>query len=317
MQSTICTLYEGNYHYGVAVLVNSLYSKGFRGDFYIGYRGELPPWAKDTIPNTNLNWENAQSFKAADDLLVHFLPVETESHFTNYKPYFVKELIDSSIIKNEIYGIFYFDPDIVNLCEWRFYEEWITYGVAMVHEVVWNDMPHNHPKRKQWLQNAKPDHLKVLNPLNSYINAGFFGLSLKNLSFLDLWIKLIDYCESKGNFDKTKFAQSEHDYALLKVGDQDLFNLAAMCTECPLSEFGPDGMGFIGGGWLMAHATGSPKPWQVNFRKNWVSGKKVNNNYKRFWEQARGVISCYNVKEIKRKQNSIKLYSLLSRFYSK
>lgn len=317
MRSVICTLYEGHYHFGAAVLINSLYSKGFRGDFFIGYCGDLPRWAANAAINNDLNWENAHTYRAAKDLDVHFLPLLTEYHFTNYKPYFVKKLVEKCINKDLINGIFYFDPDIVNLCPWEFYEEWITNGVALIHEIVWNDMPHNHPKRYQWINKGKPTHIRVNHQLNSYINAGFFGVSFKDLQFIDLWIELIDYCENEGHFDKKKFAQSLYDYTLFKVGDQDLLNLTAMCSPCPLSEFGPDGMGFTGGSWLMVHATGSPKPWKVNFLKNWMSGKTVNNTYKRFWEEACGIIPCYTNSQVRKKIFSMKVYSLLSRFYSR
>ena len=40
----ICTLFEKDYHLGVAVLINSIVRGGFADSSWVGYRGELPPW---------------------------------------------------------------------------------------------------------------------------------------------------------------------------------------------------------------------------------------------------------------------------------
>ena len=47
MKCVIATLFERDYHFGAAVLVNSLCNSGFTGTIYAGFRGPLPLWAKD------------------------------------------------------------------------------------------------------------------------------------------------------------------------------------------------------------------------------------------------------------------------------
>src|SRR6187402_3459082 len=143
MTSSICTLYEGHYHHGVAALSNSLYNSGFRGSVYIGYRGKLPGWSKEAKENPLLNWEGGKSLTVAEGLDLHFLPVMTKYHLTNYKPDFMLQLWEGPA--KDVEGMFYFDPDIVIKCKFSFFEKWIKYGVALVHEISANDMTSNNP----------------------------------------------------------------------------------------------------------------------------------------------------------------------------
>jgi hypothetical protein len=38
MTAYVCTLFEGNYHIGLDVLLNSLFPNGFQGTLFAGYR---------------------------------------------------------------------------------------------------------------------------------------------------------------------------------------------------------------------------------------------------------------------------------------
>jgi hypothetical protein len=85
IKSFVCTLFEGHYHYGLAALTNSLYNNGFRGDIYAGYKGCLPTWASKSFINYNLIWNGASTLNVTEGLNIHFLPIDSNYHLTNYK----------------------------------------------------------------------------------------------------------------------------------------------------------------------------------------------------------------------------------------
>ena len=317
MSSVICTLFEGHFHYGVAALVNSHYQHGFKGDFFIGYRGELPFWATAATNNNSLNWPGTKTLIIAEELKLHFLPINTNAHFTNYKTHFILELWEKCIDDSLVTGILYFDPDIVNKCSWKYYEQWITYGVALVHEIVWNDMPPSHPKRHQWATVASGLGYQIKNKLNSQINAGFIGVASDKLGFIQMWNNLITHAVQNFKFDMTKLAQHPDNNNLFSAGDQDLLNLTAMCTNEDLSEFGPEGMDFISGGWPMSHATGSPKPWKKNFIMSALNGKPPTLADKAYWKNVNGPVNCYKPIKIKFKRFCIVGAAFIGRFYAR
>ena len=51
MTSVVCTLFEGNYEFGVASLINSLYVNGFKGSIFVGFKGDLPFWVNNLNEN--------------------------------------------------------------------------------------------------------------------------------------------------------------------------------------------------------------------------------------------------------------------------
>ena len=314
MEAVVCTLFEGHYHYGVAALTNSLFNNGFKGEIYAGYKGELPIWANNAVDNDTITFENAKSLYFSEGVTIHFLPMKADVHFTNYKPQFALDIFKNN---SHIQGLFYFDPDIVIKCNWRFFEKWITYGVAVVHEITNHDMAPNHPVRKEWEAISLAHGYTVTNQLHSYINAGFFGLLSNSKDFLTLYNEFISISENEFSADvlQLKFGLDRSEPFFAR--DQDALNIAAMCCQTPLSEYGPEGMDFVHGGRLMSHAIGSPKPWKKNFLSSMFRGKGPTLADRAFWNNSTGIISIYKDSHIKYKKLTMKVSSYLTRFYKR
>jgi hypothetical protein len=314
MNTAICTLYEGHYHHGLAALSNSLYNNGFRGAVYVGYRGELPAWAKAAQDNPLLNWKEGKTVSIAEGLDLHFLPVTTDYHLTNYKPDFMLQLWEGPAKNMD--GMFYFDPDIVIKCNFSFYEKWIQQGVALVHEITANDMTANNPIRGFWRSIIEENEEKVNHQITSYINAGFFGLMKEHIHFLNIFLKFQHLAKDRYKVNLQTFDMTNRSDPFF-ANDQDVMNIAAMCTDAPLSEMGPEGMDFIHGGFTMSHAIGGPKPWKKNFIKSFLSGNPPSLADKCFWNNVDTPINTFRSNTKKKKNLSIKVASFLGRFYRK
>lgn len=262
MRSAVFTLFEGHYHFGAAALINSLYRNKFRGEVYLGYRGELPPWARNAKP-LDVSWRDASHFILEESIDIRFLPVNSAVHFTNHKPRFILDVLDQLGVEPD--RMFYFDPDIVIKCGWNFFEDWAGHGVALVHESVYNDMPPTHPVRLKWRSIIDECGFQGNRDFSSYLNAGFFGVSSAAIEFLEKFDTFIRLAETKFGCDLSRMISDfgrSHPFNFI---DQDAFNMAAMACDSFVSEIGPDGMDFHHGGFVMSHATGAPKPWKKKF----------------------------------------------------
>ncbi len=314
-RSTICTLFEGNYHYGVAALVNSLYSNGYRGDVFVGYKGKLPLWINRSANSFNERWPDAKILHLTDDFRIHFLPLKTTWHLNNYKPDFMLDL--KSKFPELVNGLFYFDPDIVIKYEWSFFENWINHGVALVHEIVSTSMPPTHPIRNEWENVIKKNNRVVQQSLYSGINGGFCGVSKNDFQFLRIWSDVIHNAIQCYNVDPEKFAQPKHKY-LFHFIDQDALNIAAMCYERSISEMGPDAMDFVKSGWIaMSHAVGSPKPWDKNYFLSALDGFPPTRADKAYWLYVNGLIKLHSNTYIKFKRFCILCTAFIGRFYKR
>lgn len=315
MNSAVCTLFENHYHHGLVALVNSLSINGFQGSIYAGFKGSLPAWSSYAKENHSLNWEGAKTIDLNDGLRLHFLPVDTPYHLTNYKPQFMICLKEG--LAKDAPGIIYFDPDIVIKCSWQFFEKWISYGVALVQEISNDPMPSSHPIRLGWNETIEKCNRQTVRKLDHYFNGGFCGVSIANIEFVKLWISVLDAASAQFKLELTQFVNSNGRPSLFVSVDQDALNISAMCSECPISEIGPDGMDFMPGGWIMSHATGSPKPWKKSYIRSVLEGKIPTIADRVFWSNVRGPIKIYNLNYIRWKKFSIALAGFIGRFYTR
>ncbi|ANE49256.1 hypothetical protein [Flavisolibacter tropicus] len=314
MISAVCTLFEDHYHKGVVGLVNSLYKNGYRGDFYAGYKGRLPKWASQAKENLELNWQGAKTMHLGEDLHIHFLPIITNYHLSSYKPKFMISLLRG--VAKAADALAYFDPDIIALCRWGFYNKWMSYGVAMVHEVVKNDMPATHPCRMEWYEIIRLINKEPKRQIHSYINSGFCGVTRCNIEFLEVWSKIIEVAINEYNIKETAMMSFDKTSVFYFI-DQDAFNIAAMCADSPISEMGPEAMDFVGSGWTMSHAAGWPKPWKNKFIISSLRGIPPCRPHKYYWDNLKSPIKLHGSLYVMIKKAEISIASLISRFYKR
>ncbi len=305
-EGIVCTLFEGDYHFGLAALINSLVGNGFQGCIAAGYRGALPPWIGQLKP---LNGAAAgTSYEICPGARIDFIALDTPVHFTNLKPDFMRQLIRERGCKY----IYYFDPDIVVRCAWTFYVHWVRYGVALCEDVN-GSLPENHPLRYRWMELVSPSGLNNPQPLSRYYNGGFIGMPASCGSFLDLWQEVTRIAESVG-FDAKGFGTGDRTNPFFRA-DQDTLNISAMYTEHPLTTIGADGMDFVPGGGTMFHAIGPLKPWRKQMVVSALSGIPPSGSDKAFMANLTHPIRPYSGFGLAKKRLSCRVGAMIGRFY--
>src|SRR5260221_5270325 len=130
MICVFCTLFVRDYHYGVAVLVNSLCGAGFAGTVCAGFHGPLPPWAEGHAkPVGRGRWE----MEVTPKVRIVFLELDTEVHFADFKPEFLLQV--ESWAGSESDAVIYCDPDLVFQTDWHYIVDWLSCGVAVCDDV--------------------------------------------------------------------------------------------------------------------------------------------------------------------------------------
>jgi hypothetical protein len=301
----VCTLWEGDYHKGLAALVNSLATKGFRGTVWAGYRGTLPEWSGAADRSAE---RHVLSLPIGIEIV--FIRIDGELHLSHYKPIWCLRILNE--LDPQSSGVYYFDPDIFVLTRWSFFEEWLQFGIACCedHHLPMNP---NHPMARRWQNFAKSGGFEIKHPANATMNSGLVGVARESASFLDTWQAVIEH--GHRSFTLATELKSGERADLIHNIDQDAFNIASLVAEQPLSPTGIDGMAFDRGEWLTLHATGT-KPWRRRVIRDLIANGSVPDRAMRlYWQFADGPLHAETAGRVRLHRWLIPLTALLGRFY--
>ncbi|MCE0498753.1 MAG: hypothetical protein LV481_12480 [Methylacidiphilales bacterium] len=316
MNTTICTLFERHYHFGVAVLANSLCASGFKGMIYAGFRGPLPPWAENEVDLIESGkWE----MEISPEVRLVFLLLETPAHFTNYKPDFLLRIAEIAGTEND--ALVYCDPDIVITETWQYFEDWLTCGVALCEDIN-SPLPESHPRRIGWRRFFQPRGFTLRPRGASYANGGFIGLRPQDRKLLPIWRDMLTSAgDALGGKDVVgiqggRTLDGLYGFAdCLRKTDQDTLNAALeACPEVEVSFLGPQAMGFLLGGAILPHALGPAKPWQRRYLAEALGGLPPAHVDKAFWHHASGPIKPFGPAWLALKKLSLTASAALGRF---
>jgi hypothetical protein len=305
----VVTLVEKDFLYGAAVLYNSLIKNGFKGIFFIGFRNHksMPQdllWCMKKIPT---------SFPR-----IEWIELNTDWHFTNYKPRFMLDLFKQY---PQLTKITYFDPDIVfSGCPWNWLANWCAHGPVICADVNWH-LPRNHPTRYEWEALGNKEGYIKSRDLDYYFNGGFLAIHRKDYQFLVIWknfikisLELQKNLPATGEIDSWRIGGREN---LFHTPDQDSLNIAAMVWPDPIASLGPDAMGFVAGISLLPHAIGPNKPWRRNFLLDALKASPPRLVDKVFWSYTLNPITVFPRFRTFINNILISLSSFICRFYCK
>jgi hypothetical protein len=314
MNAAVCTMFEGDYHLGVGVLVNSLHANGYHGKIWAGYRGELPPWAA-----TAKEQAGSARIQVGDGCTLHFVPLATNAHLTNFKPEFMLDVMDR--LDPSCGALFYIDPDIVIAGPWRSFEEWITCGLAVCEDIN-SPMPLHHPQRIGWRRCFEKFGFTLAPRESCYANGGFIGVARGERRFLEIWKRLQDAMwtvigssEFAGIPGGKSVAGRSGFFDCFGKTDQDALNAAIeAAADVPVSFLGRQAMGFEPGSPLLPHALGPLKPWRNRLIWNAFRGMGCPVTDKHFWQFTEHPIRLYPSSTVKRRKLALRIAGAIARF---
>jgi len=307
-KTTLCTLFEGHYHYGVAALSNSLLVNGYSGDLWVGYRGKLAEWITG-----HANYDAATGeLRLSEQFSLRFILLDTPIFFTYYKATFMRDVLDKHAPDADV--VAYIDPDIVLKCAWADISPWFEGGIALVEDTNWN-FPPRHPKRLMWSAWFAPHGVVQRRSLDRYFNAGFISVPREHADFLTLWSWL---CGLVADYNAgLKHIKSGNAPDLFHSTDQDAMNFALTAHEAPLNTAAGDAMDFQNGGYYLSHAIGAAKPWLGRHVRRALKGRPPSPATKAYYRFANHPIRMYSPLHFTLRRLSLGLASAIGRFYRK
>ena len=318
MALTACTLFEGNYHIGVAALVNSLVANGYTGAVYAGYRGELPDWTSARKAHDMPGFPGASVLHAAPQVRLYFVPIETDRHLANYKAPFMRDILINTS-PEEISGIYYFDPDVCVNTRWSYFEEWVECGIAVCEE---GNSPFYefHPRRVAWRKYCAKFGLELRFKFDMYINSGVVGVSRRYFSFLETWERVqLLIAPAIGGLDQINIqggtSELMRDFLFEWCStDQDALNAAIEADDAPCSVQNKSAMGGPNGLAIVPHAIGQFKPWKMNYLSLAVRGRPPRIVDKVFWQSLqKGPLQPLTPRELGKKIREVRAASLMAK----
>ncbi|GAA1469886.1 hypothetical protein [Microbacterium thalassium] len=304
MPISILTIFEKDYHFGLAALLNSLIRFGYTGTFWAFFRGELPGW----VAEHPLYDRESLRIDSPDGIRIQFAEIDAEIHPAYLKPALMLDVLHRLDTSSD--AVVYMDPDIVLTYRWGLLANWVSSGGVSLFEDVNPNMPPRHPYRLAWIEIFQHWGAADLRDLSRYYNSGFVGITRTEAGFLDEWKRLcaIPPEEIRREADRVGWTPERW--------DQDRLNYALMTTKVEINTTGPDGMGFVMGNNLLAHATGSAKPWRGGYIQRAVmSGRAPSFAQKEYLKVAGGPFRAESSLRLALQRTAARSAAAIGRFY--
>jgi hypothetical protein len=259
------------------------------------------------LPNWGPLHENSEGYRnlpVADGVELVFIKVDTSAPLARYQPSFMSTVLANLDAKAE--GVFYFDPAVLVLAQWNFFEKWLNFGLAVC-EGSTSRIHANHPLVRHWRDSVAVFDTMSWNPPSVYLSNSLVGVRREWDSFLHLWHKLLNTRQVNPAIEETP----ENIYN----PNADALTIATGFSLVPLSWVGNDGLGHARGEWLTIYA--SSKPWTRRVLFELLThGRRLDTADHMYWSLAAGPIPVEKAARIKRQQWALRLAAALGRFYN-